>query len=56
MSFENKLHATLLVAFVALVSAALVTVALDDGVQAAPLAKARTTQVASASVTPCPAR
>lgn len=49
MSFENKLHAVLLVAFVALVCAAFVTTALDDAAHAATVAKAKTTQVASAT-------
>lgn len=49
MSFENKLHAVLLVAFVALASATFVTTALDN---AATVAKAKTTQVASASAAP----
>lgn len=48
MSIENKLHAVLLVAFVALVSAAFVTTALDDEAREAAVAKAKTTQVASA--------
>jgi len=52
MSFDNKLHAVLLVAFVALTSASFVTTALDDAAHAAALAKAKTTQVASASAAP----
>ncbi len=47
MSFENKLHAILLVAFAALVCAALVTTALDDAAREAVVAKAKTTQVAA---------
>jgi len=56
MSFENKLHAVLLVAFVALVCAAFVTVAPYDTAQRAALAKAKTTQVASATAAPSAAR
>lgn len=52
MSFESKLHVVLLVAFVALVSTAFVTTALDDAAHAAALAKAKTTQVASATAAP----
>jgi hypothetical protein len=52
MSFENKLHAVLLVAFVALASAAFMTTALDDAADTAAVAKAKTTHVASASATP----
>ncbi len=52
MSLENKLHAVLLVAFVALVSAACVTTALDEVSQAAAVAKAKTTQVAAATAVP----
>ncbi len=47
MSFENKLHAVLLVAFVALVGAAFVTTALDDVAREAGVAKAKTTHVAA---------
>jgi hypothetical protein len=56
MSFENKLHAVLLVAFVALVCAAFVSVAPYDTAQRAALAKAKTTQVASATAAPSAAR
>ena len=52
MSFDNKLHAVLLVAFVALVSAAFVTTALDEVAHAAAVAKAKTTQVAAATAAP----
>lgn len=52
MSIENKLHAVLLVAFVALVSAAFVTAAVDDEDREAALAKAKTTQVATAGAAP----
>lgn len=52
MSIENKLHAVLLVAFVALVSTAFVTAALDDVAREAAVAKAKTTQVASAGAAP----
>ncbi|HKX44776.1 MAG TPA: hypothetical protein VJO99_26705 [Burkholderiaceae bacterium] len=56
MPLENKLHAVLLVAFVALVSAAFVTIAPDDTAQVAARAKAKTTQVASATAAPRAAR
>jgi hypothetical protein len=56
MSFDNKLHAVLLVAFVALSSASFVTAALDDAAPAAAVAKSKTTQVASASAAPRAAR
>lgn len=52
MSLENKLHAVLLVAFVALVSAAFVTITLDELPQAAAVAKAKATQVAAATTAP----
>jgi len=52
MSFENKLHAVLLVVFVGLACASFVTTALDDAAHTAALAKAKTTQVASASAAP----
>lgn len=47
MSLENKLHAILLVAFVALVSAAFVSTALDDVAREEAVAKAETIQVAA---------
>lgn len=52
MSIENKLHAVLLVAFVALVCAAFVTTALDDVSREAAVANAKTTQVATAGAAP----
>jgi len=52
MSFDNKLHAVLLIAFVALVSAAFVTTALDEVAHAAAVAKAKTTQVAATTAAP----
>lgn len=52
MSFESKLHAVLLVAFVALVSAAFLTSARDDAAQAPAAANAKTTQLAAATPAP----
>lgn len=52
MSIENKLHAILLVAFVALVSAAFVSTVDVDEAREAALAKAKTTQVATAGAAP----
>ena len=48
MSIENKLHAVLLVAFVALASAAFVTIANDDNAREAAMAKAKAPRVATA--------
>lgn len=56
MSLENKLHAVLLAAFVALVSAAFVTTSLDEVPDLAAVAKAKATQVASATSTPSASR
>ena len=52
MSLENNLHAVLLVAFVALVSTAFVTAALDDVAHSVAMAKAKTIQVAAATAAP----
>jgi hypothetical protein len=52
MSIENRLHAVLLVAFVALASAAFVTTAWDDGARETEVAQAKTTHVASAGAAP----
>jgi hypothetical protein len=53
MSFEDKLHAVVIVAFVALVSAAFGTTVRDELAHAAAVAKEKTTIVASASPAPC---